>query len=82
MIAHTIVFCLLAAAAAYDAYVVSKFGLGSGKTVSWITYESARQFPAVGFIVGYGFHYTFPGHELAIVAALVCGHIFGTMRGA
>lgn len=49
--------------AAYDLYVVKRYGLESGKTISWAVFEKSKQQPAIPFLTG-------------LTIGLLCGHFF------
>lgn len=76
---------LLCGAGAWDLYVLKRYGLNSGLTVSWMLYEAARSFPAVGVGAGFFLAWVVITYQVPLAVAVfifVCGHIFATMRGA
>lgn len=77
-----VVAVVLVAYGLWDAYVLWRWGWGSGYTASWQTFQLAKQYPVIAFAAGYGLRWAVPGYELIFLAAFVAGHIFATMRGA
>lgn len=47
----------------FDVYVVVKFGLASGKTISWVILSASRKHIAIPFLTG-------------LLIGLLCGHLF------
>ena len=67
-------------AGAWDLLVISRWGLGSGRTVSWQTYTLAKQHPVLPFLLGLLTATLLPGELLPLLVGFVFGHIFGDMR--
>lgn len=78
---HILVFSLIIAGI-WDLYVLYRYGIASGKTVSWLLYTDSRTWPAIAFLIGYAAHWGTAGYEVVTIFGCVCGHIFGQMRGA
>lgn len=76
---------LLVLAGAWDAFVVPRLGLASGKTASWQLYSDSRKWPwlAFGFGVLTCWINTRTGaNPVVSLWHFTMGHIFGTMIGA
>ena len=66
LVALVIVAVAALALAAYDVYLAWRYGLASGKTISWQTYTLSRRYPAIPFLAG-------------LVLGLLCGHLWLSM---
>ena len=80
-----LVAAALVCAGLYDLWVLRKYGIESGKTISWQLYTDARNWPALAFLAGLVVALVLQATGTSPIVALfllVAGHVFGTMRGA
>lgn len=52
----------------WDLYIVARYGLNSGKTISWSIFQGSQTHPAIPFLIG-------------LSLGLLCGHLFLGMSG-
>jgi hypothetical protein len=52
---------------AFDVYILYRYGINSGKTLSWYIYSQSKLYPAIPLIVG-------------LVIGMLLGHLFLDMN--
>lgn len=76
---------LLLLAIVWDVFVISRYGLSSGLTASWLAYVDSKRYPILAVTLGLLSGWLLIDQHVNLIVAIwfyVLGHLTFVMRGA